>query len=540
MKNIIKILILFIFYHFDSNAQSVNLYFKNDSIVNSYKKSKKFESANLMYFFLEDSINQLHKNGYIDAEYLLNKFNNDHTAEIIIKNKVNNITIKSDIEVFKDNFPKTIPYEDLDIQINKWIIHLEKQGQGLGKIYLSDHYISKDTLYTTLNYTPDINRQINEIVIEGYEKFPEGVRRDIVRKFKGKTMTDENLQKLNSYLQQLNFINITKPAEILFEKNKTTTYIYTEKSKNNKFDGYVGFGNNEKRKLQFNGYIDLNLNNIINKGEQTSINWRSDGNKQTNFDFKTEIPYLFKTPIGINFNLNLFRQDSTFQTNNINFGIKYYHNYNTKIGLTYKSNTSTYTTVLNNLGTNYNSRFYTLNFQKLIRAQHEDIFKDKAEINLSIGTGSRITDDSNTKQQTINIYAFYDIKISNKNHIVLKNQTLYLNSKNYLINELYRAGGAQSFRGVNENSLQGNTIFIINTEYRYILNPKLYVNTITDFAHINDKINQTENNLYSYGIGIGIINKTTNVNINYVNYNKLKEQLKNNNFIINITLKTVF
>ena len=66
-----------------------------------------------------------------------------------------------------------------------------------------------------------------------------------------------------------------KFPEILFEQDSTTVYLYLQKTKTNKFDGLIGFNTNDQGKLKFNGYIDLYLNNLLNKGESLSINWKS-------------------------------------------------------------------------------------------------------------------------------------------------------------------------------------------------------------------------------------------------------------------------
>lgn len=288
-------------------------------------------------------------------------------------------------------------------------------------------------------------------------------------------------------------------------------HIYVEKSKNNKFDGYIGFGANENKKLQLNGYLDLNLNNILNKGEETVLPWRSDGNKQTTFDFRTELPYILKSPIAVNFNINLFKQDSTYQTTSLNYNLKYYYNYNTKFGIGYKSNTSTYTEKQTYNATNYTAKFLTLIFNKRIIDNSENIFKYKAQFNIITGIGKRTSEES-SKQTFLEVNSNYLSKLSNRSYLYFKNQIYYLKSDACLANELFRIGGATTLRGFNENSLQGNTIVNLLTEYRYVINNSLY--SITDIASIKDSVELTNDNLYAIGIGFGLINKNTPVNIN--------------------------
>jgi hypothetical protein len=49
-----------------------------------------------------------------------------------------------------------------------------------------------------------------------------------------------------------------------------------------------------KPKNRYNGYLNLQLENILNAGEEFRLNWKSDGNSQTTFNTLLEIPYLLK------------------------------------------------------------------------------------------------------------------------------------------------------------------------------------------------------------------------------------------------------
>jgi outer membrane protein assembly factor BamA len=85
--------------------------------------------------------------------------------------------------------------------------------------------------------------------------------------------------------------------------------VYLEKRKSNTFDGFIGFTNTESAKLVFNGYLDLTLENALKAGEQFSLNWKSDGNNQKTFKASIDLPYLFKSPVGLKAQIYIFKQD---------------------------------------------------------------------------------------------------------------------------------------------------------------------------------------------------------------------------------------
>ncbi len=543
VKSLFLILILAILSSQKIYSQNIYLQIKKDTIQKSNKKVFEFESANLMQNFVNDTINSLQKNGFINLNHSLTRIDSVYTLQITSNKKINFIAINYDLLPknidFIDKKVEIIAFYELEEHIRNTLSKLEANGYGLTEIELKDHHIISDTLYANLYAHDAEKRNFNDIVIQGYDKFPEGIKRDLKRKFNKKSFSDFHLKQVQSYLNQLTFINQIKSPEVLFEKQNTDLYIYVNKNKANKFDGFLGFGSNDEGKLKLNGYLDLALNNIINKGEKTQIVWKSDGNKQTNFKFKTEIPYLFKTPIGINFDINIFKQDSTFQNTNLNYNVGYFFNYNTRAYIGVKNNTSVYTAPTNSFYKNFEAKFYTLNFIKEFIDPQSILFKRKGSIDIKFGTGNRIAENKNN-QLFLETEVDYNFSLNQKNYIYIKNATYYLKSDEYLINELYRIGGTNSLRGFNENSLQGNTLSALMVEYRYLLNQSFYINTITDFAYINDTITKLDTKAYSFGIGLGIITQNGLFKLNYANGNTSEKDFKLKNSLFHLSLNTLF
>ena len=110
--------------------------------------------------------------------------------------------------------------------------------------------------------------------------------------------------------------------------------MYIEKAKSNTFDGFLGFGTNEDtNKIEFDGYLNLNLTNNLNYGETLKLLYKSDENDQQTFDANVSMPYLFKSPIGVELNLNIFRKDSSFVTDRQSAKINYQINAKHVVGV---------------------------------------------------------------------------------------------------------------------------------------------------------------------------------------------------------------
>ena len=95
-----------------------------------------------------------------------------------------------------------------------------------------------------------------------------------------------------------------------------------------------------KSGLVFNGYLDLTLENTLRAGEQFSLYWKSDGNNQKTFKTSIDLPYIFKSPIGLKAQLYIFKQDSIYQNTKTSIDLGYFMDYNTRIYLGYQSTES--------------------------------------------------------------------------------------------------------------------------------------------------------------------------------------------------------
>ena len=188
----------------------------------------------------------------------------------------------------------------------------------------------------------------------------------------------------------------------------------------------------------------------------------------------------------------------------------------------------------------YKNKFYTTNFEFLEYKNDDFLFPEKSNFNIKIGTGRRDSKFQNNTQFFGSINLKHNFYLNNKNIFTIKSQNYYLQSDEYIINELYRFGGINSIRGFNENSLQGNMFSSVLTEYRYILSPSMYVHSIMDYAYFQDKTTNLKGNLIGIGFGFGILTKNGLLNLIYANGSTKDQAINFSNSIVHISLKTIF
>ena len=557
-KNNLKEFYLFILLIFTLNISGQNFYLKisgkNDlqtKVIDSIAYNKKNLNSKLVFDEVNLFSEKLNKKGFIDNVILTQKKVNDSTLEFnfSLGEKIKFIHINigknselKNLQIFETkNDTLILPYSNIEVYLNESLKKLEQNGFALSKLKLVDISKNKNLLTAMLVLVSDKKRILNDIVINGYDKFPEGFKKNLKKKYKKLLFNKENLKLVNNDFNKIRFVKQTKYPEILFTTDSTKVYVYIEKAKTNSFDGFIGFSNDENKNLIFNGYVDLALNNALNIGEKLALYWKSDGKNQKTFNIETEIPYIFKSPVGIKAQLNIFKQDSIFQNTKTNLDLGYYLNLNSKIYLGYQETESNDINNLNSsiLSDSKNS-FITSTFEFKEFNSDDFLFPEKLNFNFKIGSGKRNSKTQNSNQYFSSLLINYHFYLNEKNAVNLKTHNYFLKSDNYITNELFRFGGINSIRGFNENSLQGNTFISLITEYQLILSKGLYFHSVLDYGYLEDKTTNKTSKLLGLGFGFGLQTKNGLLNFIYANGSSNNEAIKFSNSVVQISLKTNF
>ncbi|MEZ4787812.1 MAG: hypothetical protein R2790_08040 [Flavobacterium haoranii] len=532
----------------------LNIEGKNENenhVIDSIGYPKKYESVAQILETQKAFENSLFAAGHFNFELSSQKKVNDSSFvfQYYLGNRISKLVIgthqisENDKEILKitEDSISILPSE-VENWMNAKLKLLEASGYALSKLKLINQKVNGSIILCELSLNLNQKRKLDDIVVLGYDKFPQNIKQNWKRKLRNRTFNQELVNEVSRDIEEFPFVTATKSPEILFTKDSTKIYTYLERTKPNKFDGFIGFANDEKNtKLTFNGYLDLNLINILNSGEKFNLYWRNDGSKQTSFNLGTEIPYWFKTPFGAKGNLKIFKQDSTFQNTQLNLEAGYYFSYNRKLFLGYQTINSVDIQNQNSISLNdFKSTFYTLSFDYLKRNVSDFLFPEKTILLAKVGMGKRTLSAINTNQFFAEVNASHLVYLNEKNQVFVKNQSYYLDSQNYVINELYRFGGINSIRGFRENTLQANFFSGIFTEYRYLLTSNLYVHSITDYGYFQDKTTNLQGGLLGLGFGFGMLTQNGLFKLVYANGSTDDQAIKLSNSIIQISFKTNF
>ena len=540
----------------------MNLKFKaQDSISQSTLDSLDLNATFINYLNLKKEVDALHNtletNGFIENEMRSLQKKNDSTyiALYHLGPKYKSIQLfylekdfskKELLQVSKKVTESyfVLPFNTIASSITKLNTLKTESGNAFARIKLENITKKKNrSLSANIILLKGVSRTIDSIKVKGYEKFSKSHIKHYAGIKKENKFNKSKLIEKSNILNSLGFVSVTKPPEILFKKDSTIVYLYLKKEKNNLFDGILGFATNEdSQKLIFNGYLNLELNNNLNFGEQFLLNYKADGNDQQNFKAKLTVPYLFKTPFGLITELKIFKRDSTFSTSDQLIKVRYQINTTSKSYIGFKGYESS--NLRKDNSTNVDVEDYTSKFilvgLSYTKAQNNILFPIKSIFHLDTEIGSREYDNANESQIRASLLLHTIFNLNYKNSIYLKNNTELLNSESYFTNELFRFGGINSIRGFNENSIDASFYSVLNSEYRYQINQDIYVHSIIDFAYFENEIIVLKQKLYSFGIGIGLQTTAGIIKFSIANGNTENQDFNFSNTKIHISILSKF
>lgn len=517
---------------------------KNNSIFKTIDYKKSIGSKKEVFQEINKVLEALKSKGYFTARIKsVENSNKIYTATFVLGVQTRYLLVKFSEEQKMllnrtEGFEK-IPIEKLGDYKSSITDILLKKGIPFTEVNF-DNYQYKDSLLTAkIQIKKSNKRVIDKILFKGYENFPKSYKKHFLEIDNKTVFTPTILERIESRINELSFVKSTKKPEVLFKEDSTIIYVYLEKDKNNSIDALVNLNTDDSNSLQFNGVIDLTLNNVLNNGEELDLYWNRIGREQSEFNIGVSLPYILGSKINSEVAFNIFRRDSTFLNTTANIALKYPVGKYSSLGILYftesSNNVNDNTSLLNiedysknlvGLSFNSNSKRKAFNKQHFLRHEHK----------LFYGTRNSIEKNNQIKFESDIIV---NMEVSKRSILFIKNSMKLLFSDNYLENELFRIGGINSIRSFNEQSIFSTKYNFLNTEYRYFTSNTNYLHTISDIAWSKSSVN-TDNYFYTLGLGYVFKRKNYFMNLGYVFGDSTDNGLNLKNSRLLIKVFTIF
>jgi outer membrane protein assembly factor BamA len=373
--------------------------------------------------------------------------------------------------------------------MNKVLSIYENHGYPFAKIKLDSIKFQDKKIAAALMIEKQQIEKIDSIVVKGNLKLSPQYLYGYLGIKPGDLYDESKVQAISTRLKALPFLSETKPAQVIFVQSKVKILLYLAKKTANQFNGIVGILPDNSGKITITGDVSLALMNSFHRAEEISFHWQHLQAQTENLTAHLSYPYLFSTPIGIDGDLTIFKQDTTYVQVDSKIGLKYlliggdyikafFENITSSLLSTsllqYQTSSlppyADVTTELYGLEFKANGLDYIYNprrgYSLLVNAAvgAKDIHQN-SKLNPQIYEGLQL----NSTEYKANINAAYYIPFFSRSAIKLGVVGGYLNAPSLLLNDLYRIGGFSVLRGFNEQSIYASAYSVGTVEFHYLL-----------------------------------------------------------------------
>jgi outer membrane protein assembly factor BamA len=354
----------------------------------------------------------------------------------------------------------------------------------------------------------------------------------------GDVYREDRIRNISNRIQETTFLEEIRAYELEYFEGKVDVYTYLKKARANQFNGIVGIlpNNEQTGKLLVTGDLHLSLVNPFGKGEQFYIAWRSLQPLSQELDLSISWPYLFGSSIGIGVDFALFKQDTSFFSVNpvldLRFfmgGTNYFHAFFDYFNSSLISTWGLENTVVLPPYADVTSYLYGLGIQ----FNNLDYYFNPLqgwEIGSRLGIGSKkihrnpalpeqvyepVQETSTQLKGTADIRFFQFIGGRFTFHMA--SRTGYIRNNDLFANELFRLGGINTLRGVDENSIFASFYSLGTLETRFLFERNSSVFLFIDGGYYEQS--GVDDFVADFPLGFGAgINMQTRAGIFSLNY----------------------
>jgi outer membrane protein assembly factor BamA len=436
-------------------------------------------------------------------------------------------------------FNKPFKYKEVAKSFEKIIAYYENNGYPFAAVSLdsveADHKQLKGVFHVERNRF----FKIDSIRMEGNAKVSKHFLYRYLDVKEGMPYNEEALKRISQKIRQLPFV-FEKQTQVVRLTDKTNKlYLFLEKKNASQFDGIIGLlPDATTKKTVITGDVKLKLvNGIFRNGETFDLEWRRLQSQTQDFKGRVIYPYLFGTPVGIDYSLKIYRKDTTFIDIHNDIGLQYYFSGLNNIKIYYKQRTSNLIstsgletlTVLPDYADISTSSYGAGIFVEKVNYR----FNPRKGIAFSINaqTGNR----SIRRNPKINATAYDDLLLRSvqyqtegsiaayiplyRNNVLklgIQGASIFGNSTIFR-NELFRIGGLKTLRGFDEESIYASTYVIPTIEYRFLFAQNSNILLFAEGAWYENNSNGSYLNDVPMSVGAGI-NFETKAGILSLNY----------------------
>lgn len=438
---------------------------------------------------------------------------------------------------------KPMDFEQVQLWQDRILNYLENNGHPFAKVYLDSLQMDKEKVWAKLKVNKGPRYKIDSIRIQGNAKISNEYLQRYLDIRNGSLFSKEKLVRISKRMRELSYVEEERPSKLIWLGSGSILEMYLKQKRSSQVNVLIGFlPNNDQlssKKVLITGEANINLKNALGAGETIGLNWQQLQIKSPRLNILYQHPYLFNSPIGLDFAFDMFRKDSTFLNVNLQLGAQYILNVH-QSGKLFIQRFQTIVNGINanfilqnrqlpdeadvssfNLGLDYefNNTNYRLNptrgnelhiitsagTKKLKKNTQVLELKDPGDPGFDF---ARLYDTVKVKTYQFRIKAtaakYFPVGRENKSTIKTALNAGFFQSGNIYRNELFQIGGYKSLRGFDEESQYLSQFAIATLEYRLLLDQNSFFYVLADGGWGRNESQNMNVNYTYFGTGLGL------------------------------------
>ncbi|MFI5157047.1 MAG: POTRA domain-containing protein [Chitinophagales bacterium] len=222
---------------------------------------------------------------------------------------------------------KAMDFAQVQAWEEKILDHLEKTGYPFARVYLDSLQLDRDKISGLLKVDKGPPYKIDSIRVYGNAKIDNGYLQRYLEIPNGSIYNKDKLLRVGKKLRELSYVEEIKPSDLTRLGTGSVLNLYLRQKRSSQVNILIGFlPNNDQlssKKLLVTGEANINLKNAFGSGETMGLNWQQIQVKSPRLNVIYQHPYLFHSPLGLDFAFDMFRKDSAFLNVNLQIGARY-------------------------------------------------------------------------------------------------------------------------------------------------------------------------------------------------------------------------
>ena len=222
---------------------------------------------------------------------------------------------------------KPINFDQLKSLQENMLVYLENNGYPFGKVFLDSINLIEDSVSANLVIDKGPLYKIDSIRVYGSAKISNDFLQRYLEIPNGSIYNRQKLLGISKKIRELSFVEEEQPSNMSLLGTGSVLNLYLKTRRSSQVNAIIGFlPNNDQlssKKILITGEANIHLRNAFGGGEALGLNWQQLQVKSPRLNIFYRHPYLFHSPLGMDFSFDMLRKDSSYLNINLNIGANY-------------------------------------------------------------------------------------------------------------------------------------------------------------------------------------------------------------------------